>query len=373
MNSIFKIGIATSVALLLVGCGHSPKVVSLNDSSKVITLDGSKQVALGFEKVSINKTNNNIIEKKVFYCLGKSPDIIENQAKQAKLIADILGKGSLNVSGSSAKGTASVAFKTQTLELLRDQSLMNCISYGAGGLSKYGLEALNRKGYNILPVLSAIDGLTGSISNAPVSLTSSSSVGSAEQLAKVSNLIVTETNDVNKLKDSVNTLTKEVDNLKEDLDKKHKPEDIKKLEEKEGGTKEQKYIEYLNDKKPYDEKSKELARTKETLSLKEETLKTLKDSKKSIDTTGTSSTSSSFGTVINTRVGDETIKQVSSDIVKIIDSYYNIGNLSDMCAIIVGDNFNIKPQEGSMLSLCMQMYAEGTLKMVKNNNTKPNP
>ena len=363
MLRVQNLTIMSAIVLLVSGCGNPAKILVPSNSAKVLTFDGSKQVALGFETTSFSKTDDTIIEKKVFYCLGKSPEIVKNKAKEAKLIGEILKKGSLTLSGASSEGSASVAFRTQTLELLRDQSLMNCISYGAGGLSKFGFEALNRKVYNVIPLLAAIDGLTGSITSAPVSLVSSSNVGSAEQLAKVSTLIVDETKEVNKIKDTINNLSKEIETLKENLDTKHDPADIKSIMNKKVEKREKteiiKYSEYLADKKPYDVKLKELSRLNEILTLREETLNDIKESRKSIKATGATSTSSNFGTFLNTRVSDETIKEVSGDIVRMLRSYYQLGSLSDTCAMIVVEKGNEVPAEGSMLSLCISKYNNG--------------
>lgn len=119
------------------------------------------------------------------FCAEPSPDALSNLAAQfgATVNVDTRGGGSIN--GGFSEGAANIGLRTTSIQILRDITYRQCEAYANGGISKLGLETLQRRFQSTMVALLSIEQLTGAVRAPAVVLTGNSSANNAELVASL--------------------------------------------------------------------------------------------------------------------------------------------------------------------------------------------
>jgi hypothetical protein len=123
------------------------------------------------------------------YCAEPSPDALSAFAASMGLNLSVPTKGDLGYSQAFTEGAASIGLRTQSIQILRDITYRDCEAFINGGLTKFGLETLQRRFQSTLVAVLAIEQLTGVVKTPAIVLSGQANGIDANALAAAIKLV----------------------------------------------------------------------------------------------------------------------------------------------------------------------------------------
>lgn len=155
--------------------------------SEAILMDAKQRGVYTITRSETEKvgTNEPVVRAFQSFCAEPSPDALSNLAAQfgATVNVDTRGGGSIN--GGFSEGAANIGLRTTSIQILRDITYRQCEAYANGGISKLGLETLQRRFQSTMVALLSIEQLTGAVRAPAVMLTGNSAANNAELVASL--------------------------------------------------------------------------------------------------------------------------------------------------------------------------------------------
>jgi hypothetical protein len=162
---------ATMCAIILAGCSNQGGTIYRKDKFgpyNVLSLDARQRLVLQGAKVDENGVERPII------CSEPSPDAITAQAASLAASAEgATGKGptaSGQVSAGFSEAAASIAMRTQTIQLLRDGYFRLCEAYMNGAINREDYRAISLFIDEFIATVVAIEAIGGKVQTAPVAI-----------------------------------------------------------------------------------------------------------------------------------------------------------------------------------------------------------
>ena len=158
-------------AFLLSGCGaHFNSIYRQNEL-------GSKEVLISQDaKQRVVSRLKHPHSSKLVTCVEPSPDVFSVLAAAASGTFSSPEGVAAAISGASSETGASIGLRTQSIQLLRDQSYRICESYANGALDELDYAQLVRRNQVMLTAVLAIEQLTGAVVGPSAAIGASSSV-----------------------------------------------------------------------------------------------------------------------------------------------------------------------------------------------------
>lgn len=310
------------------------------------------------------------------FCAEPNPDAVSAMAATLGLDLTITDKGKLGLSQSISEGVANIGVRTAAIQALRDIMYRNCEAFANGGITKFGLETLQRRFQNTMVAILSIEQLTGAFRAPPVVINTSSSLGSPESIIELTNKSEiariayeeaktaenSKQSELEKQKkalgDAETKLTDFEDDIKAIEGKKSKGETLTPEEETTLASKDTKITE-LNEVVTA-EKEKVSTAEGELDSLKTATKKKkdaydVIESSRVAATTGVGSTSATANVIPSfgeNRMSEQNVDRLASAVEKIVETTTQLSYYTEVCTTLIGQNANIKPEEGSPLESC---------------------
>ncbi len=154
--------------------------------SEAILMDAKQRGVYTIARTETEKEGDRIVQKAFqSFCAEPSPDALSNLAAQfgATVNVDTRGGGSIN--GGFSEGAASIGLRTTSIQILRDITYRQCEAYANGGISKLGLETLQRRFQSTMVALLSIEQLTGAVRAPAVVLSGNAAANNAELVANL--------------------------------------------------------------------------------------------------------------------------------------------------------------------------------------------
>ena len=310
------------------------------------------------------------------FCAEPSPDAVSAMAATLGVDLTITDKGKLGLSQSISEGVANIGVRTAAIQALRDIMYRNCEAFASGGITKFGLETLQRRFQNTMVAILSIEQLTGAFRAPPVVINTSSSLGSPESIIELTNkseiariayeeATATEKSkqselDIQKkaLEDAESKLTEFENEIKALEAKKTNGDTLTSEEEKTLASKDTKTTE-LNEVATA-EKEKVSTAEAELDSLKTATKKKkdaydVIESSRVAATTGGGSTSATANAIPNfgeNRMSEQNVDRLASAVENIVETTTQLSYYTEVCTTLIGQNANKKPKSGSPLESC---------------------
>ncbi|WP_157057073.1 hypothetical protein [Herbaspirillum autotrophicum] len=203
----------TGLALLLVViCGGCADLTTFHrvDSSgggvQVIAMDAKQRVLISspyVEEIPIQRKTINqatqaeeiqtvtLTKRYQRFCAEPSPDALSALAASLGIDLSVAGKGDLGVKQAFSEGAATIGIRTSAIQALRDITYRDCEAHMNGGITKFGLETLQRRFQSTLVAVLAIEQLSGAVRSPNVILNAQTSGNDAESLSKISDQTAT--------------------------------------------------------------------------------------------------------------------------------------------------------------------------------------
>ena len=166
-----------AVAPVLTGCGAEFNSIyrsqNLKSGNTIISQDAKQRVITVSEQPHAHYQVT---------CVEPSPDAFSVYAASAAGNGSLPNGLVLGGSGASSEAGASLALRTQSIQLLRDQSYRICESYANGATTEVDYTQLIRRNQVMLTAILAIEQLTGAVTG-PSSAIGASATNSVDQAA----------------------------------------------------------------------------------------------------------------------------------------------------------------------------------------------
>lgn len=363
------------LSTILSGCAaltHFNQERSL-DANKVFFID-AKQRAI----FSVKKKEGNVSWEGI--CAEPAPDVISSLASTLGIAVTVGTKAKLDLTESIAEGVGSIGIRTAAIEALRDIMYRNCEAYAIGGISKTGIETLQRRFQSTMVAILAIEQLTGAVRAPAVVLAGSSSTGSADAIADLTNKteIARKSSEDAKLAEvkskekydaaviTVNDAQKKIDNGAAEA---KRIESLKTPSEEE----KKKLADYTELKKTQEKNieskttlEKEYGGAQQNTKSREQAFNALESSRVASLTGGgkASTTGQIESMAAKPALSDEAAKAVATAVVDIVkNTTSELAFSKELCTTLLGNDPNIVPQAGSALAECITLLKTGQMMM----------
>jgi len=171
------------------------------DGVQIISMDAKQRVLISSSLVEETPVQKEFINEKTHapekrivmqtktyrrFCAEPSPDALSALAASLGVDLSVAGKGDLGVNQAMSEGVASIGIRTSAIQTLRDITYRDCEAYINGGVTRFGLETLQRRFQSTLVAILAIEQLTGAVRAPNIALTAQTSGNDSESLSKIS-------------------------------------------------------------------------------------------------------------------------------------------------------------------------------------------
>ncbi len=153
MKILLRIVGFTVVILALEACS-STIFKTFDIEGKSLSVDAKQRIIVSTEKGARNNETRNIV------CAEPSPDALVAMAQAAGAQANIIGQGSGSLEFSMNESVASIALRTATIQLLRDNMYRACEAYLNGAINEFGYALILTSIDDVMIKLLGIEGLT---------------------------------------------------------------------------------------------------------------------------------------------------------------------------------------------------------------------
>lgn len=187
-KGVLRTGIIIA-ALALQGCASLTHYNAVRDlegvpgeRSEVLLMDAKQRLAYPTRHEFLNEKGE-VIERFRAFCAEPSPDALSNLAAQFGAKVSVAAKADGSINGGFAEGAANIGLRTTSIQILRDITYRQCEAYANGGISRLGLETLQRRFQSTMVALLSIEQLTGAIRAPAVVLAGKATGADAELIA----------------------------------------------------------------------------------------------------------------------------------------------------------------------------------------------
>lgn len=323
------------------------------------------------------------------YCAEPSPDTFSALAATLGVDLTITDKGKLGLSNSISESVGALGIRTAAIAALRDIMYRNCEAYAVGGISKIGLETLQRRFQSTMVAILAIEQLTGAVRQPAIILGGSSSAGSPDVILELTTKAEAARKSWDDAKVAESTVRKKYDTAiatrttleKEISDGKIEADRISALTAP--STEETKKLaDYKSLSIKFDASKKEEATIKTEYEQLSAATLNKEQAYVSIESSRAAALSGGGRTISDGKIealpqkaalSDAAVTSMSQTVENIVKSVTSELKYSgEMCTTLLGEYPNETPQPGSTLELCLAILAKAvTSKSGENNSGLP--
>jgi hypothetical protein len=183
-----RLALIVAVVAAITGCAH---LTTYNDKERLgggangVFIDAKQRVVVSSPYKKTTSKDGTVEEAYRRFCAEPSPDALSALAANLGVSATAAGKGSLDLNQGISEGAANIGVRTAAIQSLRDITYRDCEAYINGGITRFGLETLQRRFQSTLVAVLAIEQLTGAVRAPSVALTGQSKGTDAENLVKL--------------------------------------------------------------------------------------------------------------------------------------------------------------------------------------------
>jgi hypothetical protein len=181
--------ILVSVTATVSGCAYLTTYTdkeALVGGAKGVFIDAKQRAVITSPyKRQSTKGTETVREAYLRFCAEPSPDALSALAANLGVSAKFKDKASLDLNQGLSEGAANIGVRTAAIQSLRDITYRDCEAFLNGGITRFGLETLQRRFQSTLVAVLAIEQLTGAIRAPSVALTAQSKGTDAESLVKL--------------------------------------------------------------------------------------------------------------------------------------------------------------------------------------------
>lgn len=325
--------------------------------SEAILMD-AKQRGVYTITTAEKDANGNVIKSFQHFCAEPSPDALSNLAAQFGATVNIDAKGEGAINGGFAEGAANIGLRTTSIQILRDITYRQCEAYANGGISRLGLETLQRRFQSTMVALLSIEQLTGAVRAPAVVLAGKAAGADAELIVTLTEKTVAARTAVTKSESEVTDKDKAATDkaaaakkLKDDFDTEKASIDALRKSNPAAGTSDKKKIDDFDAAKAAKEKAiadadtdsakavSEVAAAKKTLGDRKETLEAMSAALTAARAAGgQASTSGEIRPIVVPSALDaDSTKAVAEAVTNIVRDTLSLGFGREVCTSIIGD------------------------------------
>ncbi|MDH5328284.1 MAG: hypothetical protein OEY58_22855 [Gammaproteobacteria bacterium] len=361
------------VLVTTIGCSSTINTKQTWDSDSAIFVD-AKQRGIYRTKIEEIDGKEKVVNR---YCAEPSPDALSAIAATLGVDFSITDKGKIGLSQSVAESASTIGIRTAAMQALRDIMYRNCEAYASGGITKFGLETLQRRFQSTMVGILAIEQLTGAVRAPATTLVSKANSGSADAIVDLTNKSEVaraalnsakeaEAQNQEKFKKSVSQkeetekMVKDGKSEAERIENTDKPSDA----EKEKLKNYKKLVEQHNKNVAEEESAKKAYETSVATTKEKQQAYNAIDSARSAALTGggSGSTAATIETIQGKPLSDEATKHVALAVQNIVGQVTNLSFKDEVCTTLIGLSANTVPKKGSALDICLTLLRDGRIK-----------
>lgn len=327
------------------------------ERTEVLLMDAKQRGAYLIRSAEMGP-DNKVVKSFQHFCAEPSPDALSNLAAQFGATVSVVAKGEGSINGGFSEGAANIGLRTQSIQLLRDITYRQCEAYANGGISKLGLETLQRRFQSTMVALLSIEQLTGAVRAPAVVLAGKAAGSDAELIASLTEKTIaaraavtkSENEVAAKDKDATSTAAK-TKTVKNDYDTEKAGIDALRKQSPAAGSADKKKVDDFDAAKPAKEKAvadaeiestkaaAELAAAKTSLNERKETLEAQEAARlAALAAGGQASTSAEIKPiVVPGALSGDSAKALAEAVTSIVHDTLALGFGREVCTSIIGD------------------------------------